>query len=82
MPEEASRQEPTLRSMVEGRKTDHRAEQCAESAEICWLCGTRSNGTMRQVGGRPVCIDCYRQVREVAINIDAREVEARNERKH
>ncbi|GEM_PF-4991689 len=81
MPEEASRQEPTLRSMVERRKTDHRAEQCAENAKICWLCGTRSGGTMKEVGGRQVCIDCFRQVREVAINIDAREAEARNERK-
>lgn len=36
---------------------------------------------MKEVGGRPVCVDCFRQVREVAINIDAGDVKARNERK-
>ncbi len=29
---------------------------------------------MKEVGGRPVCVDCFRQVREVAINIDAGDV--------
>lgn len=77
MPEEASRRVPTLRSIVEGRGMDIHAGCGPDDAMSCWLCGTKTGGTMREIDGRPVCADCFRQVREVAINLEAREARAR-----
>ena len=74
MTEETISRDRTLRPLVEGRGMDVRAGCAPKHAEVCWLCGTRSGGTMKEVGGRPVCVDCFRQVREVAINIDAGDV--------
>ncbi len=53
----------------------------SENAKACWLCGTRSDGTTKEVGGRLVCTACFRQVRQVAINMDMRRAEAGPERK-
>jgi len=82
MVEEPSRQEVTLRSIVEGRKMEAYVEARTKDMRVCWLCGTVSykKTPMKLVGSRWVCIDCFRQVREVIATMDQWEAEVQLER--
>ncbi len=53
---------------------------CSDQANVCWLCGARCESSIKKLGDRKVCNGCYRQVREVAINMDKQEAEAPNEK--
>ncbi|NLK26155.1 MAG: hypothetical protein GX307_06250 [Euryarchaeota archaeon] len=79
---EPSRQEQTLRTIIEGRKMEAYVEYRTRDMQVCWLCGTISykKTPMKAVGSRLICIDCFRQIREVIETMDQWEAEVQLER--
>lgn len=82
MPDDPSRQDLTLQSIVEGKKMEAYVEHRAKDMKVCWLCGTVSYRKlpMKNVGTHWVCIDCFRQIREIIINMDKWEAEIQLEK--
>lgn len=82
MPEDPSRKELTLQSIVEGRKMEAYVEHRTKDMHVCWLCGTVAykKKPMKTVGTRWVCIDCFRQLREIIETMDQWEAEIKLEK--
>jgi len=74
---ERSRKELTLEAMVGGKKMEAYVEHRTKEMHVCWICGKVSYKKlpMKNVGGRWICIDCLRDLREAQDSIDQWEME-------
>lgn len=57
--------------MVEGRKMDAYTEGHTSDMHACWVCDTvcYKKKPAKQIGGRWICIDCMRQLKETLDNL-------------
>ena len=72
-----SKKELTLEAIVEGRKMEAYVEHRTKEMHACWICGTvgYKKLPMKSVGGRWICINCLRALRETLDSLDQWEVE-------
>jgi hypothetical protein len=80
-PEERSRKELTLESIVEGKKLEAYVEHRTREMHACTICGGigYKKRPMKCVGGRWFCLDCVRQLKELMDTMDKWEAEVRLE---
>ena len=71
-----------METIAEGRKMEAYAEHRTKDMHACWTCGVISykKKPMKQVGGRWMCIDCLRQLKEIFDTIGQWEEELSLER--
>jgi hypothetical protein len=80
-PEERSRKELTLESIVEGKKLEAYVEHRTREMHACTICGGigYKKRPMKCVGGRWFCLDCVRQLKELMDTMHKWEAEVRLE---
>ncbi|MFP4170785.1 MAG: hypothetical protein ACLFUV_07175 [Methanomassiliicoccales archaeon] len=74
---ERTKREMTLDSIVEGKKMEAYVEHRTKDMHVCWICGEvgYKKKPMKRVGGRWICLDCLRGLKEAMDSIDEWEVE-------
>ena len=81
-PEKKSRRDATLESIVEGKKMEAYVEHRAKEMHACWICGNVAykRKAMKSIGGRWICIDCLRQLKEAFDTLEQWEAELEMEK--
>ena len=80
--EKSARRDQTLESIVEGRKLEAYVEHMTKEMNACWICQkvAYKNRRMKNIGGRFICFDCLKQLREAFDSLDKWEAEQLLER--
>ena len=75
--EKAGRKKAILESIIEGRKMEAYAEHRTKEMHSCWLCDNviYRKTPIKQVGGKWICIDCLKQLKEALDGLDQWEKE-------
>jgi hypothetical protein len=79
---EEEKKKVIMETIAEGRKMEAYAEHRTKDMHVCWTCGVISykKKPMKQIGGKWICIDCLRQLKEVFDTFDQWEEELSLER--
>ncbi|MDD1743651.1 MAG: hypothetical protein LUO85_03400 [Methanomassiliicoccales archaeon] len=71
----------TLESIIEGRKMEAYAEHMTKEMHSCWICEKVCyKSPMRNIGGRYICFDCLKQLKEAFSSLDKWEAEQQLEK--
>ena len=64
--EDTDRRRLVIESIVEGRKMEAYAEHRTKEMHSCWFCGSicYRKTPVKNIGGKWICIDCLRQLKE------------------
>lgn len=71
-----------IESIVEGRKMEAYAEHRTKDMRTCWVCSTITyrKKPIKNIGGKWICIDCLRQLKEALDTLQQWEEELSLER--
>jgi len=66
-----------VRNLLEGIKLDMYVESKVEEMHVCFLCGRigYKELPMRKIGGKWICIDCLRELKEAIESLEEWEQE-------
>jgi hypothetical protein len=71
----------TLESIIEGRKMEAYAEHMTKEMRSCWICEKVCyKSPTRNIGGRYICFDCLKQLKEAFSSLDKWEAEQQLEK--
>jgi hypothetical protein len=72
----------TLESIIEGRKMEAYAEHMTKDMHSCWICEKigYKNRLMKNIGGRYICFDCLKQLKESFDSLDKWQAEQQLEK--